>query len=96
MDDGFLVSGSRDATIKIWDTTNQSLMATLVGHNSAITMCKVLSNGNLASSSFAETNIYIWNMNTYELLFNLTGHNSKLREINNFKFNKPRNRYIVD
>jgi WD40 repeat protein len=96
LDNGFLVSGSRDNTIKIWDTTNQSLVATLVGHTSTITICKVLSNGNLASVSFAETNIYIWNMNTYELLFNLTGHNSKISEINNLKFNKPRNRFLVD
>ncbi len=51
LEDGFLVSGSRDNTIKIWNKTNQSLVATLVGHNSAITICKVLSNGNLASMS---------------------------------------------
>ncbi len=96
LDNGYLVSGSRDATIKIWNTTNQTLVATLVGHTSTITMCKLLSNGNLASSSFAETNIYIWSMKTYTLLFNLTGHNSKIMDTNNLKFNKPPNRFIVD
>ena len=78
LENGFLVSGSRDATIKIWNTTNQSLEGTLVGHKSPVSNCQVLSNGNLASSAVNETSIFIWDMKTYKLLFSLSGHKSKI------------------
>jgi len=95
LDNGYLVSGSRDATIKIWDTTKNILVATLAGHNSPVSNCQVLSNGNLASSAVNETSIFIWDTKTYKRLFSLSGHKSKIVEMNNLKSNKPRNRFKV-
>ena len=59
---GYLASGSGDATIKIWNPTDGSVMRTLTGHTSLVHSLAVLPNGYLASCSFDNT-IKIWNMN---------------------------------
>ena len=93
LNNGLLVSGSKDTTIKVWNTTDASLVATLIGHTSLIRVLKVLSNGNLASCSYDETLIYVWNTITFKLLFKLSGHVARVYDVNNLEFNKPKNRF---
>jgi len=93
LNNGLLVSGSKDTTIKVWNTTDASLVATLIGHTSLIRVLKVLSNGNLASCSYDETLIYVWNTITFKLLFKISGHVARVYDVNNLDFNKPKNRF---
>ena len=96
LNNGLLVSGSKDTTIKVWNTTDASLVATLIGHTSLIRVLKVLSNGNLASCSYDETSIYVWNTITFKLLFKINGLATTVFDINNLEFNKLKNRYRAD
>jgi len=96
LNNGLLVSGSKDTTIKVWNTTDAILVATLIGHTSLIRVLKVLSNGNLESSSYDETSIYVWNTITFKLLFKISGIATTVFDVNNLEFNKLKNRYRAD
>ena len=61
LQNGHLVSGSDDNTIKIWDTTTAELIQTLTGHANYVKSLTVLQNGNLVYGSFDST-IKIWGL----------------------------------
>lgn len=67
MQDGRLISGSRDESIKIWnitDTTTRS--STLIGHTEAISSVITLPNGDIASGVW-DGRIIIWDGVNYNI-----------------------------
>ena len=52
LQNGDLVSGSWDKTIKVWNVDNGTVKRTLTGHISFIFAFKVLDNGDLVSGSY--------------------------------------------
>jgi WD40 repeat protein len=70
---GDLASGSKDHTIKIWNSSTGSLKRTLKGHNGYVETLAVLQNGDLASGS-ADKTIRIWNVETGEEKRKLASH----------------------
>lgn len=73
---GNLVSGSYDKTIKIWSNSDWSLINTLTGHSFWVILLAVFwQNGNLASGS-GDATIKIWNVNAGVLVATLTGHSN--------------------
>ena len=71
LQNGNLVSGSQQGTIKIWNPTSGVLIPN--GHTGRITALTVLPNGNLVSGSDDKT-IKIWNPTTGALIQTLFGH----------------------
>ena len=71
-DDNVLITGSYDATIKVWDLETCEEIRTLYGHESGI-RCLQFDDNKLISGSLDRT-IKIWNWNTGECLSTLTGH----------------------
>ncbi len=63
---GKIVIGSRDKTLKIWDMENRQLINTLTGHTSWIE--HVIIDGNRIISAARDGNIKIWNMKTGEII----------------------------
>jgi WD40 repeat protein len=74
--DEYLVSGSFDNTIKIWDVQTGECAITLKG-DSKIYCVKVLSDGRIASGSYDKT-ITIWNLHTGKCDITLKGHTRTL------------------
>jgi WD40 repeat protein len=72
LQDGKMMSGSLDTTIKIWDPISYSLINTIDGHTHMVTIVIELKNGNLASSSIDKT-VNIWDRHTGEILNTLEG-----------------------
>lgn len=64
---GSFASSGDDYTIRIWNTSNYSLLRTLTGHSNAISCLKQLSDGTLASGSY-DYSVKIWNPETGALL----------------------------
>ena len=73
LSNGDLASGSFDASIKIWDTSNGTLKSTLTGHASTVYALVALPNGDLASGSYDQT-IKVWSLTNNNVFYTLLGH----------------------
>lgn len=60
----FIVSSSRDKTIKIWEVSTGYCVKTLIGHREWVRMARVSPCGELIASCSNDQTIRIWNMST--------------------------------
>ncbi|KAF2431399.1 WD40 repeat-like protein [Tothia fuscella] len=72
--DGKLYTGSRDATIIIWDLENGTAIQTLQGHTSTVRTLHVFSNGERLVSSSKDNTLQIWDLKTGDCVHVLEGH----------------------
>ena len=72
-DDNVLITGSYDATIKVWDLETCKVIRTLRGHDSGI-RCLQFDDTKLISGSM-DTTIKVWNWHTGECISTYNGHN---------------------
>ncbi len=86
--DKFLISGSWDGTAKVWNLANQSLVATLAGHENTVSVCALEMDGSIlhlatGSAGVAQNNVVsnhsirIWTVNTE------TGDQKVLNKVSN-------------
>ena len=59
LENGDLVSGSQDTTIKVWNVNEGRVKKTLTGHTDNVCALELLNNGDLVSGSSDKT-IKIW------------------------------------
>ena len=78
IDNQFVISGSTDKTIKIWNKNDGTVKNTFIGHTDSLLALLMLDNGLLASGSVDKT-IKIWNIDNGTLKKTLTGHAAKRR-----------------
>jgi len=69
-----VVSGSQDATIKIWDFETGEFERTLKGHTNVVQSLDFDHTGKLMVSASADLTIKIWDFQTYECMKTLHGH----------------------
>ena len=81
LSNGDLVSGSRDGTIKIWNTKDWKLKRTLAGYTHGVNALTQLANGDLAASGTLDKTIKIWNSQNGTLMRTLSGHNNMVRTL---------------
>jgi WD40 repeat protein len=65
-DGRWLVSGSDDQTIKLWDTTTWRCLTTLSGHTSRVWSLAFSGDGGTLASGGRDGSIRIWDMTTGE------------------------------
>lgn len=63
-DGRFLVSGSEDLTLKIWDTATGNVLRTLSGHDQGVLAAAVSPDGRLIASGSADQTVRVWNVVT--------------------------------
>lgn len=63
-DGQFAISGSRDATLKIWSLENKKETKTLVGHTLAIKSVAVTPDGRFAVSGSEDTTLKVWDLSS--------------------------------
>jgi|GEM_PF-6312718 len=68
----FLITGSNDTTIRIWNLTTGDQLRCLMGHENVI--FTLITIGNLLASGSLDTTVRIWNPDTGESLHCLTDH----------------------
>ena len=64
---GFIASGSKDSTVKIWDITKTYPLYTLTGHTSNIRALTLINEQYLASCS-ADSTIKLWSLSDYSIV----------------------------
>lgn len=68
------VTGSSDATLKVWDAEFCNELATLTGHEYMVTSCAFSKDGSRIVSGSADNTIKIWDALTYKEVATLHGH----------------------
>jgi F-box and WD-40 domain protein CDC4 len=71
-----LVSGSRDATLRVWDLETGECLKVLEGHEKTIRSMAV--HGDIVVSGSYDNDARVWNSKTGECLNVLKGHTSKI------------------
>ncbi|MCT7990668.1 WD40 repeat domain-containing protein [Laspinema olomoucense] len=70
----FLVSGSNDKTVKIWEIHSGNLIKTAIGHTGSAIALAISPNGELFASGSGDNTIKLWELKTGKLRFTLRGH----------------------
>lgn len=71
-----VVSGSRDATLRVWDVNSGVCEHVLVGHVAAVRCVQY--NGKLVVSGAYDYMVKVWNADREECLHTLQGHTNRV------------------
>jgi len=80
LNDGRIVSGSRDGTLMIWDLETGQCVMTLIGHNLGVNTVIQLNDGCIMSGSHDKT-LKIWDLVTGQRVMTLIGHNGAVNTV---------------
>lgn len=80
-DNQFLVSGSADYTMKIWELQTSRLIATLNGHKEPVYAVAITPDNQRIVSGSSDNTIKIWEFSTGELIRTLTGHSDSVYSV---------------
>ena len=75
-DNRFLVSASSDKTVRLWNLADQTLYATLPGHQSYVNDVRI--DGPRLWSSDANNTILVWDLNQQDYIQTITGFNTDI------------------
>mmetsp|Transcript_13549 Transcript_13549/g.22300 ORF Transcript_13549/g.22300 Transcript_13549/m.22300 type:complete len:1133 (+) Transcript_13549:101-3499(+) len=70
----WIVTGSGDYTMKIWDTNSFALVCTLSGHTDVVWGCEFSSDAKLIASASEDRTVRIWSTKTWQQVAVLKGH----------------------
>lgn len=76
-----VASGSRDGTVKLWNSKTGRCFGTLTGHAGAVSAIALSSNDQLLATAGEDQTIQLWHMSTGALLKTLTGHTGAIHAI---------------
>ena len=76
-----LASGSLDKTVKLWNTENPTLLATLRGHEAWVTAIAFSDDGNTIASGTANKVIKLWDVNTRRERATFRGHKNTINAL---------------
>ncbi len=68
IDDKYIISGSDDQTVKIWDFKTGECLNTFIGHNGFITSVIITPDGKYIISGSSDKTIKMWDIKTGEIL----------------------------
>ncbi|MBX7173957.1 MAG: TIR domain-containing protein, partial [Pyrinomonadaceae bacterium] len=77
-DGKFIVSGSSDETMRIWDLATGQCLKTLVGHSDSVLAVAVSSDGKFIVSGSSDETVRIWDLATGQCLKTLVGHSDSV------------------
>ncbi|EHK19202.1 uncharacterized protein TRIVIDRAFT_193671 [Trichoderma virens Gv29-8] len=80
-DSRYLTSGSRDSTIKIWDTITGKMQQTLNGHIRQVNSVAFSPDGRYLTSGSWDNTIKIWDITTGKVQQTLKGHSDKVNSV---------------
>ncbi|MFB2891319.1 CHAT domain-containing protein [Aerosakkonemataceae cyanobacterium BLCC-F50] len=73
-DGKLLATGSRDKTVKLWDTTTGKQIKTLTGHKNWVNAVSFSPNGKLLATGSQDNTVKLWDITTGKEIKTLTGH----------------------
>ena len=79
-DGRFLVSGSEDSTIKLWDLATGNVLRTLYGHEKPVLAVAVSGDGRLMASGGGDSSVRVWDVTTGGVRI-FGAHTSPIKEV---------------
>ncbi len=84
----YIISGSRDETVKMWDVSTRKNLKTFIGHKGTINSLSYSYDGKYIASGSEDKTINIWDVKTGKLFKSLIGHESEVVAV---EFNPVKN-----
>jgi len=78
LDNRWIVSGSYDNLLKVWDAKSGKCHLTLAGHTGSVSKCSVSLDGSHVVSGSDDNTPKIWDLQTGTCLVTLTGHSDSV------------------
>ncbi len=76
-----IVSGSRDGTVKIWDTASGKCVSTFEGHKSDVTSASYAPDGKYVVSGSRDSTVKIWDTASGKCVRTLEGHRGEVTAV---------------
>jgi WD40 repeat protein len=73
-DGRFIVSGSDDRTVKVWELESGRLLRSLEGHTGGVNAVAVSPDGRFIVSGSSDRTVKVWELESGRLLRSLEGH----------------------
>ena len=80
LDGTFLVSGSKDTTIKLWDVQTGGVVKTLYGHTDAVLSVSISADSSMIASGSSDQTIHLWNVKA-ETCHIIGGHKDPINTV---------------
>ncbi|EGJ33197.1 MULTISPECIES: WD40 repeat domain-containing protein [Moorena] len=80
-DGNYVIAGSTNSTIKVWNLQTRKLRFLLKGHRQEITSLAITPDGKYLVSGSKDKTIKIWNLETRKECFTLTGHGDSVNTL---------------
>jgi WD40 repeat protein len=77
----FLASGSKDAIIRLWDTSTQQEMSTFKGHTQSVRSVVFDASGKFLASGSKDATIRLWDTSTQQEMATFKGHTQSVRSV---------------
>ncbi len=77
----YILSGSRDNSVRIWDADTGNLIRTFSGNNSGVSSVAWSPDGSKILSGSRDNSVRIWDSDTGNLIRTLSGHNSTVYSV---------------
>ncbi|MGB3346188.1 MAG: tetratricopeptide repeat protein, partial [Candidatus Humimicrobiia bacterium] len=77
----YIISGSDDGTIKLWDLNNGECLLTFEGHKYGINTIAFSKDDRYIISGSSDNTIKLWDLNSGECLRNFEGHNKAVKDL---------------
>jgi len=81
--DDYLISGSKDTTLKVWNLKTREELFTLTGHSSPVTAVAVAvtADGLQAISSSSDGSLKVWDLKSRKAILTIKGHRGSVEAI---------------
>ena len=76
-----LATASEDGTVKLWDTSNNQLKATLAGHTGPVRAIAFAPNGKYLVSGSADKTAFVWDLSNNSRKYVLSGQTSTITSV---------------
>jgi WD40 repeat protein len=75
-DGRYVISGSYDTTVRVWDMSSWECVHVLEGHSDEVTSVNVSADGRYVISGSANKTVRVWDMSSWECVHVLEGHSN--------------------
>ena len=80
-DNHYILSGSRDKTLKLWEISTGKEIKSFIGHSERVTSVDYSPNGEYVLSGSADKSIKLWNVKTGEVIRTYKGHTEDVNSV---------------